>query len=492
MIRPALPSVLADVIDSMHDGLFLVAPDGRILLVNDALLRMTGYRRDELEGRPCTMLGCDECSQNRLQCGEHWCQLFAEGGKVRQHCHIFTRDGRCLKVLKSSQLVRDERGEIIGSVENVTDIGELIAAEQRIVQLTTRLQGARDFCGMVGRSPAMQRVFSLVEKAAQSDAAVIIHGESGTGKELLAQAIHELGPRRHKPFVQINCAAFNESLLESELFGHVRGAFTGAHRHRIGRFEEAQDGDLFLDEVGDIPLPTQVKLLRVLETRQFERVGDNQTLPMNARLISATNQDLDQLVAAGRFRRDFFFRINVIPLLVPPLRERREDIPLLVAHFVQRLRDRSGRDVTGLTPEAMARLVAHDWPGNVRELRSVLEYAFVVCPDGAVGVEHLPAVGGAAAGSGRAGAAGMAEASVRSLAMAPGGGMPAASGDRVSRLRPEALTAAEAQQRTELVEALRAARGNKSQAARLLGVSRVTVLNRMRKYGVDLQQVLVS
>ena len=475
MIRPALPGVLADVIDSMHDGLFLVAPDGRILMVNQALLRMTGYRREELEGQACTILGCDECSQNRLRCGEHWCQLFADGGKVRQHCHIFTRDGRCLKVLKSSQLVRDDGGTVIGSVENVTDIGELLAAEQRIVQLTSRLQQSDDFCGLVGRSAAMRRVFALVEKAAQSDAAVIISGESGTGKELVAQAIHELGPRRHKPFVQINCAAFNESLLESELFGHVRGAFTGAHRHRIGRFEEVQDGDLFLDEVGDIPLATQVKLLRVLETRRFERVGENQPLPMEARLISATNQDLERRVASGGFRQDFFFRINVIPLHLPPLRERRDDIPLLVDHFAARLRERSGRDIPGVTPAAMTRLMAHAWPGNVRELRSVLEYAFVVCPDGPIDAEHLPPLG-----AGAPAPPATAAPPARDHAAAP-------SADHLARFTP-----AEIQQRDQLIAALRAARGNKSEAARRLGVSRVTVLNRMRKYGVDLQQTLVT
>jgi two-component system response regulator HydG len=470
MNRDAIPTVLADVVDSMHDGLFLVAPDGTILMVNEALTRLTGYAREELEGQPCTVLGCDQCAQQRLHCGDHWCQLFSAGGKVRQHCHMFTKDGQCRKVLKSSQLVRDERGEVIASVENVTDISDLVAAEQRIVQLQERLQDTSDFCGMVGRSPAMRRVFELTEKAAQSDATVIIYGESGVGKELVAHAIHRLGPRRDRPFVQINCAAFNESLLESELFGHVRGAFTGAHRHRIGRFEEVGEGDLFLDEVGDIPLPTQVKLLRVLETRAFERVGDNQPLPMDARLISATNQDLERLVAENRFRRDFFFRINVIPLRVPPLRERREDIPLLVDHFVGLLRERTGRGVTGLTPQAMARLVAHPWLGNVRELRSALEYAFVVCTDGPIDLEHLPP-----------------------LDLNSG---PAATSD-LDRPGPAArtlagLSPAEQTQRDQLIAALQESGGNKSAAARILGVSRMTVLNRMRKYGIDLQRILLT
>ncbi len=464
-----LPLELAAIVDCMHDGLFIVSPDGTIIMVNDALLRLTGYAREELEGKPCSVLGCDQCSQTRAHCGDHWCQLFADGGHVRQYCHIFTRSGACLKVLKSSQLVRDADGQVVASVENVTDISELLAAEQRIVQLESRLDDRRDFCGLVGNSTPMRDLFSLIEKAAQSDAAVIIVGESGTGKELVAHAIHRLGPRRAKPYVQINCAAFNESLLESELFGHVRGAFTGAHRHRVGRFEEARDGDLFLDEVGDIPLPTQVKLLRVLETRQFERVGDNQVLPMDARLISATNQDLDQLIADGRFRRDFFFRINVIPVRVPPLRHRRDDIPLLVDHFLARLRERSGRDLPGLTPAAMEALMQHAWPGNVRELRSVLEYGSVVCQDGLIDRQHLPALQASAV------------TAVAAAGPASMGVVPAAD-----------LSAVERGQRDALIASLRANRGNKSATARELGITRVTVLNRMRKYGLDLQMVLIS
>jgi DNA-binding NtrC family response regulator len=353
-------------------------------------------------------------------------------------------------------------------VENVTDISELLAAEQRFVQLEKRLDHGHDFHGLVGDSAPMRQLFSLIEKAAASDAPVIIFGESGTGKELVAHAIHLLGPRRTRPYVQINCAAFNESLLESELFGHVRGAFTGAHRHRIGRFEEARDGDLFLDEVGDIPLPTQVKLLRVLETRQFERVGDNRMLPMDARLISATNQDLDQLIAQGRFRQDFFFRINVIPVRVPPLRQRREDIPLLVDHFLARLRERSGRELPGLTPAAMQALMQHTWPGNVRELRSVLEYAGVVCQEGLIDRQHLP--------------------QLSAQPVEPVAGATTAT----STVLPADLSAADRAQRDELLAALRAFGGNKSATARHLGITRVTVLNRMRKYGLDLQKVIVS
>jgi len=472
------PPVLSDVIDSMNDGLFLVSPDGRILMANDALLQLTGYSREELLGQPCTVFRCDECDRHLGFDDQHWCRLFATGKRIRQRCHLISKDGRSLPVIKASQVVCDGDGDIIATVENVTDISDILQAEQRIGQLEERLEDSEEFCGMVGRSPPMRHLYKIVEQAANSDASVIIYGESGVGKELVAQAIHSLGPRKDKPFVQINCAAFNEHLLESELFGHVRGAFTGAHRHRLGRFEEVRDGDLFLDEVGDIPLPTQVKLLRVLDTRQFERVGDNQQLPMDGRLISATNQNLDTLSLQRRFRRDFFYRINVVPIHVPPLRERRSDIPLLTDVFIQRLRKRTPRDVVGLTPEAMARLDQYDWPGNVRELRSALEYAFVVCSEGYIDLQHLPVLESGTAGIGSP----------------PPGEAPVVAPRFMATPERDIsqFSVVERIQRNELINALREKRGNKSAAARKLGVTRTTVLNRMRKYGIDLQQILVS
>ena len=465
MNEEKLPTVLGDVIDCMHDGLFLVGEDGRVLLANDALLELTGFEREEIVGKPCTMFRCDECSRHLAPGDGHWCRLFATGSDIRRRCHMYTKDGRRLTVLKSSRLVRDAEGAVLAAVANVTDIGDLVEAERRIVDIESRLKVTGDFHGMVGRSSAMGRLFALVEKAAQSDAAVIIHGESGVGKELVARAIHELGPRANEPFVRCNCAAFNDSLLESELFGHVRGAFTGAVHDRVGRFEEAGEGNLFLDEVGDIPLATQVKLLRVLENREFERVGDNRTLAMDARVISATNQDLQGLIQQRRFRQDFYFRINVVPLFVPPLRERREDVPLLVEHFVRRLREQTGRDIETVSHAALDHLVAHDWPGNVRELRSVLEYAFVVCPGGEITEQHLPRLG------------------VQEVFVAAGPVDDVASGGTGGE-EEAAWTSRERAQRRELIEALRASGGNKSAAARVLGVTRLTVLNRMRKYGV--------
>jgi transcriptional regulator with GAF, ATPase, and Fis domain len=256
--------------------------------------------------------------------------------------------------------------------------------------------------------------------------------------------------------VQLNCAALNAALLESELFGHIKGAFTGAYRHRKGRFEAAHGGSIFLDEIGDIPLSVQVKLLRVLENKQIERVGDHRTVEVDVRIISATHQNLVGLIEQQKFREDLYFRINVIPIRIPPLRERREDIPLLVNSFVQRLRVRTGKHITGLTSGALRHLMDHPWPGNVRELKSALEYAFVIAEKGKIDFEHLPAT-------------------VTELPPVP---------------KRSGHSAKAQSERQALIEALRKTGGNQTQAARLLGVNRVTVWNRMRKYGLDLNRVL--
>jgi transcriptional regulator with GAF, ATPase, and Fis domain len=285
-------------------------------------------------------------------------------------------------------------------------------------------------------------------------------GESGTGKELVARAVHQLGRRREGPFVQLNCAALNEALLESELFGHVKGAFTGAIRHRQGRFEAANGGDIFLDEIGDIPLSIQVKLLRVLEAKQFERVGDHRPIWVDVRILAATNRDLEKLIADQVFRQDLFFRINVIPIQLPPLRDRPEDVPFLTSTFIKRLKSRTGKEINGLKPEAMELFMSYPWPGNVRELKSALEYAFVIQEKGLIGIEHLPPQMGKRSPEDRP--AGMADAS------------------------------GPTDEREALIEALRRAGGNQSQAARMLGISRVTVWNRMKKYGIDLNKVVTS
>jgi len=459
-----LASHWQEVLDALYDGVVVVGRDGKIMWANHALTRLTGYQRQELLERPCSTLNCDACEVARRRGGSFWCNLFAgsqpEGASLP--CRLVRKDGSYLQVLKTANLLRDERGRVVAAVESLTDLSELERRERKIQELSSQLAGASGLGDMLGESRAMQRVFKLIAKAAQSDVPVIIYGESGTGKELAARAVHQLGPRREGPFVIFNCAAMSEQLFESELFGHVKGAFTGAHRHRPGRLEVANGGDFFIDEIGELTPACQVKLLRVLETKVFERVGDHRPLSVDVRFIAATNRNLEQMVARQEFREDLFFRINVIPIHLPPLRERREDIPLLAASFLAQLRRKNGKEISGLSPETLRRFLDYPWPGNVRELRTCLEYAFVVAEKGRIQPSHLP----------------------------PQFSHPAPCHPQHDQAPAAALGGDRAKQ--ELIEALRRTGGNKSQAARLLGVSRATVFNRMRKYGIQLNKVICS
>ena len=445
------------IINTMNEGLMLVGPQGSILMVNRSFEQLTGYRSEEVIGRSCKLIGCDAC-ESVLTCDDTgWCKLFHPDQEDlrRCRCAIIRKDGSLLPALKNASVLRDESGNVLGAVETITDLSEIDRLDQKVEVLARQL-GDCEHLGIIGASPPMKKVLQLIERAAQSDAPIIIFGESGTGKELVARAIHEQGRRKSGPYVQLNCAALNADLLESELFGHIKGAFTGAYRHRTGRFEAAHGGDLFLDEIGDIPLSVQVKLLRVLETQQFERVGDHHPVSVDVRIISATNKNLLEMIAQKQFREDLFFRINVIPIYLPPLRQRKDDIPILVTSFIQRSQRITGKDINGLTSNAMRLFMDYAWPGNVRELKSALEYAFVIAESGKIDVEHLPPQ--------------FAPEHVGAV-----GGGPTADAS------PE---------KAALIEALRRTNGNQAQAARLLGINRVTVWNRMRKYGVDLKKVL--
>ncbi|MHC1724853.1 MAG: sigma-54 interaction domain-containing protein [Syntrophobacteraceae bacterium] len=442
-----------EIVNTINDGLMIIGSNGTIRIVNRAMERITGFSREEMIGKTCTIFNCDGCEVARAE-SDKWCRLFGLGSPSSKRC-IFTRkDGTYVTVFKRASLLKDDDGKVLGAVETVTDLSDLERKDEEINQLSKMLETDNGFQGMAGNSSVMRHVFHVLEKAAQSDAPVLIHGASGTGKELAARAIHQLGRRREGPYIELNCAALNESLLESELFGHVKGAFTGAYRHRLGRFEAADSGDIFLDEIGDIPMPIQVKLLRVLETKQFERVGDHRPIFADVRIIAATNRNLSELVVQEKFREDLFFRINVIPIYLPRLRERMEDIPILVAHFVRALRERTGKNISGISPEAMKRFMTYEWPGNVRELKSALEYAFVIAEEGLIAPPHLPA---------------------------------SITGENATVCFP-IKPVADRTERDTLVEALRKCGGNQSLAAKSLGISRVTVWNRLRRYGIDIRK----
>jgi PAS domain S-box-containing protein len=437
----------------------IVDTDGRILMVNAAMARMTGFPENEMIGSPCTILDCDACDQLRSDTEEKWCRLFVRKRVRNKRCTMTKKSGAYLNAVKEAGVLKDEQGKVIGALEIYTDTTELDSRDAKIRELLRLLNKDTGFHDMVGHNQSMQSIYQVIEKVARRDATVLISGESGTGKELVADAIHKLGKRRNGPFVKINCAALNELLIESELFGHRKGAFTGAYRHRKGLFETAAGGDIFLDEIGDIPLTTQAKLLRVLETKQFVRIGGNRPINVDIRIITATNRNLADRVSRGLFREDLFYRINIFPVHLPPLRERKDDIALLINAFVQELRSDTQKRITGVSPAVMDIFMRYHWPGNIRELKSALEYAFLVAESGLVEIRHLP--------SQLQSALDTETASHNSTI------------DSSAAVGPE--------EKAQLIEALRKANGNQSRAAGILGVHRMTVFNRMRKYGIRLK-----
>ncbi len=445
------------VVQTMMNGLMIVDPEGVILSVNNAFEQLTGYKQDELVGQSCEVLKCNTCFGTRARGGERHCELFKNGVVRHSECVLERKDGTSVHVLKNAAILKDKDGEVVGAVENLADCTELVAKDQVISSLRQELSIEDTFQGIIGKSTPMRQVFDLIGSASQSDAPVIIYGESGTGKELVAAAIHRLGSRSKGPFIKVNCAALNESLLESELFGHVKGAFTGAERTRVGRFEAANHGDIFLDEIGDLPLSTQVKLLRVLQEKEIEKVGDHRPITIDVRVLSATNKDLKMLMEEGQFRDDLFYRIGVIPIYLPPLRERHEDIPLLIDTFIHRIHLKTQKPIRGMDKNALELLCKYDWPGNVRELINVIEYAFVLCTGDEIKPEHLPA---------------NLTGSPRSL----------------SGKQPNSRLQVSSDDRARLLEALKRTGGNKSEAARLLGISRVTLWKRLKKYGIGVDK----
>lgn len=331
------------------------------------------------------------------------------------------------------------------------------------LELRERVERSESLDTMIGRSAAMVKVFDTIKQVAPSRATVLIQGESGTGKELAAHAIHHLSPRAGKKFVAVHCMALSPQLLESELFGHERGAFTGATERRIGRFEQANGGTLFLDEIGEIDPGIQVKILRALGERSFERVGGNQTIHTDVRLIAATNKDLARLVAEGKFRDDLYFRLNVVQITMPPLRERKEDIPLLVQAFLAEAARENDKPKRELTPEAMACILNYDWPGNVRELRTAIEHGVVMCSTPRIGMRDLPAF-------------------VRDAVPPIPRGDSEKEGESATGV-PDALDLHHAE-RVLIFRALEESGGNRTEAARRLGISRRTLHRRLKELNI--------
>ncbi len=379
------------ILDCISDGVITIDLNKRITFINRAMREMLGYDQ-EINGQ---LLACDVLVQSNI-CKTDECVLerALRGERVSNYeAFIRRRDGRLVPTNINTDFLRDDGGRLIGLIEVIRDISipkELTAKAAEVNELKQRLGEQTKFENIVGRNRRMQEIFSLLPAVANSKTSVLISGESGTGKELIAYAIHANSPRKEKPFVVVNCAALSEGILESELFGHVKGAFTGAFYDKLGRFEVAHGGTIFLDEIGEVSLATQVKLLRVLEREEFERVGGNKTLKVDVRVVAATNRDLAQAIKRGTFREDLYYRIRVFPIELPPLRERKEDILLLIQHFLDKFNRELGKRIRQVSPEALEVFATYSYPGNIRELQNIIEHAFVCCEDEVIRPQHLP------------------------------------------------------------------------------------------------------
>ncbi len=367
----------------------VVDAEGNILFFNKAAEEITGYRKDEVIGKQCTMLDSDTCVVLTDSGVQKSCDLFKTGAVCNKKCRIRSSDGRAVYLLKNAVVLKDSDETVVGAVETMTDITSLYMKELEIEELKQELRQEYWFMGLLGKSPAMTKLYEQIRNAAMSEAPVLICGESGSGKNLVANAIHKLSRRKDGPFITMNCASLNDHLLESELFGHKKGSFTGAVSDRIGRFEAANDGSIFLDEIGDMPLLMQAKLLRVLEEKVVERVGDHRPIPVNIRLISATNKDLHGLVP-DKFREDLFYRVNSIFINVPPLRERVEDVPIIAFHYLKKIAIVNNKDIRRISPQAVEVIKNYSWPGNVRQLINALEHSAITCKGDTIEVSDLP------------------------------------------------------------------------------------------------------
>lgn len=432
---------LRTILDSINDGVFTVDDQFHITSFNRAAAEILGITPEEAMGRPCwQVFNADIC--------EGACALketMATGSPlINKHVNIHTSVRKQVSISVSTALLRNHGGDVVGGVESFRDLTV-------VEELRKAAEGRSTFHHMTSTNHRMGEIFKLLPLIAQSDSTVLIQGESGTGKELMARAIHDLSARARRPMVTLNCGALPDTLLEAELFGHKAGAFTDAKRDRRGRIAAAEGGTLFLDEIGDISPALQVRLLRVLQERTYEPLGTSDSLKANVRFVAATHRDLRAEVREGRFREDLFYRLNVMQIAIPPLRERPEDVPVLARRFLDRQTALHGKSVLGFAPEAMERLMRHDWPGNIRELENAVEHAFVLCRSDHIQATDLPST---------------------FEALEPGG-IPAPGMKQGADLR--------SQQRAAIQAALERHGGNQTAAARELGIHPTTLWRKLRR-----------
>jgi PAS domain S-box-containing protein len=427
-----LRRTLGSLLDNLTDGVMAHDLDRRIYFFNPAARRITGYDFGEVVGRDCHDVFADRfCGGDCSFCAD---SSHPARSRLDYARTLITRQGQRRDLQMSVVTTTTPQQEVTGALVVFRDVTEMIHLRQRLAD-------TRGFCGIVGRHPSMQRVFDSIRELTDVNVPILIQGESGTGKELVATALHQLSRRASGPFVPVNCGALPEGTLESELFGHVKGAFTGAVHDRKGRFALSEGGAIFLDEIGEISPAMQVKLLRVVQDKLYMPVGGERSLKADVRVICATNKDLKRLTQERLFREDLYYRLAVVPLTIPPLRDRASDIPLLVEHFLDKFSSDTARRVTAVTPAAQARLQSYSWPGNVRELGNAIQFGMIKCHGAPLDVQHLPPE--------------IASGTREVTAAKPG---------RPPKLDTDAV-----------VGALSRSGGNRAKAARLLGVSRTTL-----------------
>lgn len=453
--------IFGQVLDSIADGTFTLDTRGKIAFWSKSMEKVSGFTAEEAIGKTCSLLNGSRCLGTKGIQNPNRCKVFKGMSSGSKECFIQHKDGYDIPVIKTATAVKDKTGKIIGIIEAITNLTE-IEKTRLAIDEAIRRQGEKHKLGrIIGKSKGAQAVYAAIKATSVSNATILIQGESGTGKELVATAVHYNSERSKQPFVIVNCSALTESLLESELFGHTKGAFTGASSNRIGRLEEADRGTIFLDEIGELTPLVQVKLLRVLQEKTIERLGESKQRQLDIRIITATHRDLYQLVKDGQFREDLYYRLKVFPIRVPPLRERKTDIPLLVLHFLERFNAETGKDIKKVTPHTMQLLLDHRWPGNVRELENAIEHAFVLCSSHTIEPEHLPL-------------------EIRELTYL--------SPDNPSSISQDISEKSGPLTRELLIVKLRESGWNKAEAARRLGISRTAVWKRMKQWGIPLQE----
>ena len=431
------------ILDSISEGVFAVNKEWQITYFNHAAEKITGVSKEEALGRPCyevfhaNICQTDCALKKTIKTGKPVIDL---------PINIINREGRKIPLSISTAVLRDEKGKVVGGVETFRDLSAVEELKREITKKYT-------FEDIISKSHEIQKIFEVLPDIAESDATVLIQGPSGSGKELFAKAIHNLSPRHHGPYVVVNCAALPDTLLESELFGYVKGAFTDAKHDKPGRFALAHKGTIFLDEIGDISPAMQVKLLRVLQEKEFEPLGATKSVKVDVRVICATNKDLAKLVAEGRFREDLYYRINVIKIELPPLSKRREDIPLLIDHFIHRLNAKMNKNIIGVSDEVLEFLMKYEFPGNVRELENIIEHAFILCRGSVIQLEHLPRE---------------VIETVRKPVQIP----------------TEKELSLEALEIKAIKTALQKHRGHRGRAAQELGIDKSTLWRKMKRYGL--------